>query len=115
LTGEDKFRRAAVLFNILQERTRQNAKWGEQNHGDATWALILSEEIGEVCQAILHDQFGGKAAGTVRAELVQVAAVALAWVECMDRRVAREELEQKSGLSDPELKPIGHSSWKVHK
>lgn len=96
---------------MLSERWRQRAKWGEQNHDDSTWALILGEEFGEVQQAILHDRFGGKSAGTVRAELVQVAAVALAWIECIDRRAAQAAREKASGLSDPELKPLGHSSW----
>jgi NTP pyrophosphatase (non-canonical NTP hydrolase) len=73
--------------DIVKERRNQDKKWGEQNHDDYTWHAILTEEIGEVSQAILHDRFGGAAAGTVRAELVQVAAVALAWIECIDRRL----------------------------
>lgn len=75
-----------VLNEILQERKCQDAKWGEQNHDDYRWLVILMEEAGEVAQAILHDEFGGKAAGTVRAELVQVAAVAVQWLECIGRR-----------------------------
>lgn len=33
-----------------------------------------------------HDCFGGKSAGTTRKELVQLAAVALAWIQAIDRR-----------------------------
>ena len=77
----DRFR------DIVEERRNQDKKWGEQNHDDYIWHAILTEEIGEVSQAILHDRFGGAAAGTVRTELVQVAAVALAWIECIDRRL----------------------------
>ena len=43
---------------------------------------ILGEEIGEVAEA-LHDSEGDAA---LRAELVQVAAVALAWIESIDAR-----------------------------
>jgi NTP pyrophosphatase (non-canonical NTP hydrolase) len=80
-----------ALNDILAERKRQNLKWGEQNHDDATWALIVGEEFGEVQQAILHDRFGGKAAGTTRAELVQLAAVCLQWLECIDRREPQKD------------------------
>lgn len=72
----------------MDERAKQDRVWGEQNHTDIWWAAILGEEFGEVSQAILHDEFGGKAAGTVCTELVQLAAVALAWIECIDRRSA---------------------------
>jgi len=74
------------IFDILHERTLQDKKWGEQNHDDFTWLTVLSEEVGEVAKASLHDKFGGIEAGNVRNELVQVAAVALAWIECIDRR-----------------------------
>lgn len=74
------------LDAIVQERVRQGLKWGEQNHDDKTWLAILTEEVGELAQAILHDEFGGRAAGTARTELVQVAAVAVQWLECMTRR-----------------------------
>lgn len=75
-----------VLKKILCERDRQNKLWGEQNHDNYRWLAILSEELGEVSQAILHDEFGGEAAGGVEIELVQVAAVALQWLECIERR-----------------------------
>ena len=76
-----------TLADITAERSRQDSKWGDQsgNH-DATWLAVLSEEVGEVAQAHLHNVYGGKAAGTLRAELVQVAAVAVAWIDALDRR-----------------------------
>lgn len=75
-----------IFDEIAAERARQDAKWGKQNHSNATWALIAGEELGEVAQAILHDVFGGKAAGTLRQELVQLGAVVVAWLECLDRK-----------------------------
>lgn len=75
----------AVLFDILNERKRQNAKWGEQNHDAYRWLAILSEEVGEAAQAALHNEFGGRAKGTLRTELVQIAAVTIQWLECVDR------------------------------
>lgn len=75
-----------IFEEIAAERTLQDAKWGEQNHADFPWLAILTEEVGEVAQAALHDVFGGSHAGTLRHELMQVAAVAVGWLECIDRR-----------------------------
>lgn len=41
-------------------------------------------EDGEVAQAALHDEFGGDHAGTLRTELVQLAAVIVQWIEHID-------------------------------
>ena len=76
-----------ALLDVRVERLKQDQKWGDQSeHSDAIWQAILTEEVGECAQAVLHNGFGGKAAGTLRDELVQVAAVAVAWVEAIDRR-----------------------------
>jgi len=83
---------ATVFDAIRAERERQNATWGEQDHDAYTWLAILGEEFGEVSQAILHVTFGGKAAGTLRAELVQLVAVGVQWLECIERQAAREEV-----------------------
>ena len=81
-----------VLLQIVKEREQQDHKWGEQNHDDMMWATILGEEFGEACQAALEARFQSikwdrdQAKGCLRDELLQVAAVAVAWVECMDRQ-----------------------------
>ena len=75
---------------IFKEREEQDAKWGPQrNLNNALWSLILGEEVGEVCNAILENKArelsydpGGEQ--DIREELIQVAAVAMAWVECLD-------------------------------
>lgn len=77
-----------ALFSVLLERQRQDQKWGEQNHAFPVWLAILSEEVGEMSQAFLKLNFGGKTperSKNFREELVQVAAVALAMIECCDR------------------------------
>lgn len=76
---------------VLLERTRQDGKWGEQNHSPEVWLAILGEEFGEACQAALTDRFIAKSAipsdgaGDLRKEIVQVAAVAIAMLEWMNR------------------------------
>jgi hypothetical protein len=110
---QDVFHKAHVRNVALQEvRTelyRQDAKWGEQNHpngtpgmwrsttldplsrrvacdlaadkGTVTWAHILTEEVAE---ALAEED-----PSLLRKELIQVAAVAVAWVEKIDRDEAR--------------------------
>jgi NTP pyrophosphatase (non-canonical NTP hydrolase) len=79
-----------AFSSISQERRRQDEKWGEQNHPDPVWLAILTEEVGEAAQEVLTKEFGdaAKGHGSLREELVHVAAVAAAWIECLDRNGA---------------------------
>ena len=119
------FATANVLQEVADERKRQDAKWGEQNHpnlsptaqgtsvygpahraasimclpladaardrvehlarvGMLGYADIAVEELAEAIeQAALGDD------AKLRAELVQTAAVLVAWMECIDRRRAK--------------------------
>lgn len=74
-----------VIGDVADERHNQDLKWGMQNHDPFKWAAILGEEVGEVSRAILEAHFGGDPMARVRAELIQVAAVAVAFAECLDR------------------------------
>ena len=78
-----------VFKEIEEERKRQDAIWGQQNHAPIEWCAILGEEVGEVNKAALETHFKYKGADTdyseYREELIQVAAVAVAMVECIDR------------------------------
>jgi hypothetical protein len=85
-----------VLDDILTERINQDKKWGIQNHSFEEWYVILGEEYGEVGRAICEMQknwrpfFKRKPTKAelnhYREELIQTAAVAVAMVECMERR-----------------------------
>ncbi len=72
------------IQDILAERCRQDEQWGEQNHSPELWLAVLMEEVGEFSEALLCDRFGGTHTD-LRSELVQVAAVSLAMLECCDR------------------------------
>ena len=94
-----------ILKEIEKERQKQNAKWGEQNHMPIEWIAILTEEVGEVSKEALDHHFknpyfdaqGNKEPvldndvvqhirlDKYRKELIQVAAVAVAMIECLDR------------------------------
>lgn len=69
-----------VEQDIRDERDRQDRKWGVQNHGLRTWAVVLMEEVGEFSEAVLQGRITD-----AKAEMVQIAAVAVATLECMDR------------------------------
>lgn len=94
----------AVLNEVYAERARQDDKWGEQNHrdgtGDRRWRDAANHVRGEVdddaryrrttWNGVLREELFEALAESdparLRAELVQVAAVAVAWVEAIDRR-----------------------------
>lgn len=47
----------------------------------ARWLPILGEEFGEVCESLTYD----KDPANLRAELLDVATVAVAWIAALDR------------------------------
>jgi hypothetical protein len=75
--------REQAIKSVIQERYRQDDKWGIQRHRYLLWRTILGEEIGEMDKAWLHTQFGGSEAGKdkVMKEMVQACAVLLAMIE----------------------------------
>lgn len=68
------------IFELIRaERARQDIKWGANRKLASTlWLTILVEEIGEVARAILERQ-------GLKDELVQVAAVAVCWLEELEK------------------------------
>lgn len=70
------------LQDIMEERSRQDRKWGLQNHHDLYWLAILMEEVGEAAKSIIE-----KKQQDAEKELVQCAAVLVAWLECRRRRI----------------------------
>ena len=100
-------RRANILSEIIAERQKQDAKWGEQNHIPIEWSAILTEECGEVAKEALEYHFytkknrlSDKSASSIvwqkeklskyRTELIQVAAVAVAMLESLERNELSE-------------------------
>lgn len=76
---------AFYLGQIGDERAKQDEKWGVRDQSDEKWLPILMEELGEVARCMLE----GNTHSHLRDELVQVAAVAVAWLECKDRKHAK--------------------------
>jgi len=94
----------SILNEVLAERERQDKKWGGvpgiDRLDDHTYAAVLGEEFGEVCQAWLQREVK-----ELRLELIQVAAVAVAWIEEIDNGGAMQRalFRQPLASPDPEL------------
>lgn len=70
----------AVLQRVRAERMKQDSKFGDQRQlPPLKWNSILGEEVGEAAKA-LNDHEDPDA---LIAELTQVAAVAVAWIEAI--------------------------------
>lgn len=69
-----------TLLEVSLERCRQDKKWGEQNHHPFKYLAILGEEVGEANKAAIEGDWNN-----YRVELIQVAAVAVAMIQCFDR------------------------------
>ena len=88
-----------TLAAIKGEGMRQDHKWGEQNHDPSVWLAILTEEVGELAQAILADRFdSGRDEKlhdshhvSMEMEAIQVAAVAAHFIEYLSRRKTNPE------------------------
>ena len=80
--------RSQVIHDEIQaERNRQERKWGQQDHENLKWSAILQEEVGEVAKAILEEpSFECGYDEALRREVIQVAAVAVAWLEAIARQ-----------------------------
>ena len=104
-----------VLELVREERRRQDKKWGyPQKNTPFEWISILTEEVGELAQATNDAFMGGKGTGDpdkVRAEAVQVAAVAVSILEhlgwpslhCADDRDTTAPRPMTAGMSCAEL------------
>jgi hypothetical protein len=81
----------AVLLEVEDERRRQDVKWGQQNHSPLEWLAVLVEEIAEAQKPANHLHWHPDteqrlmALCDYREEMVQIAAVAAAAIESIDR------------------------------
>jgi hypothetical protein len=75
--------RMADEYEIPTEARAKAMTEAAMRRGELTWGHILVEELAEAVEAgVLNGEHA------MRAELVQVAAVAVAWIEAIDRRTA---------------------------
>ena len=79
-----------VINDVIDELIRQRELYSVQRHSDLAWLPILTEELGEVAEALQKDSkaFKDTDSDNLEKELIQIAAVAISWVACIR---AREE------------------------
>lgn len=69
-----------VLQQIIQERERQDRKWGTKFSNSAErWLAILAEEFGEVAMAVVERDYP-----QMKKELIETAAVCVKFLEFFD-------------------------------
>lgn len=91
-----------ALADVVDERIRQEGIGEEKRANGIPWLscsdlamaddtryLVLGEEVGEVANALLEAGYGtaGASRAKAREELVQVAAVAIAWIQAIDHEI----------------------------
>lgn len=98
-----------VAEEVVRERARQDELWGEQNHENGT-GRPGSAELRDRLRSRCDERFAGHKGAwddilveevaealaesdptLLRAELIQIAAVAVAWAEAIDRKAAKDE------------------------
>lgn len=90
--------RLSLYTDVHNERLRAHAKHGAQGNSredaswtNAEWLPILMEELGEVAHLLTYDAFYDQESSKIdrvvelRKELIQVAAMACAWIDSIDK------------------------------
>lgn len=120
MTPDQRQHTLNVLKEVEAERMAQHIKWGEQNHADFSapelsdgakeLAAMSAATARELCEQafasgngnyadILEEEFYEAVAerdskSRLRAELIQLAAVAVAWAEKIDRDFVKEKASE---------------------
>lgn len=84
----------SILNDVIVERARQERKFGPQ-HGQTVdfWLLTIMEEVGECANEAQQLHHGKPRMAELRAELVQVAALAVRLIGKIDR-------DELAGITD---------------
>ena len=100
----------AILDEVRDEVGRQWDKWGDQSHhDDGIWCSILGEEFGESAKEVFEKHVAPSEAMKVareellESELIQVAAVAVSWIEAIRRRKQPQHSTRTLFGDDPRI------------
>lgn len=89
MVGESKTNK--VLVEVAEERRRQDVKWGKHRiHEPQHWIALMAEELGEVARGMLKVNLDN-----YRAELIQLAALAVAACESLDLEWEQDMLDEQ--------------------
>ena len=91
MSGYREMLRNLILGELLVERERQEKKFGVDQYldiSDSDCLAVLIEEVGEVARELNEILLGNSSTEAyhrrLRKELLQTAAVAVAWIEALD-------------------------------
>lgn len=84
-----------ILTMVKNERVRQDENLGVQSHNDGNWQFLLNKELGDFAKAKLSQS----PKETRLRELVQAAAILIAWIE--DEYDRTEKNLSKEQSQDP--------------
>jgi hypothetical protein len=85
-------RQADILDEIVQERIHQDKKWGgpdhDDKHGPYAWVSFITTYLGQAISDIVNEKGSYEVnLRTFRYHMVKVAALAVAAVEMVDRKL----------------------------
>ena len=76
----------SAIDSVISERERQDELWKRQDHTQFRWGMILGDTYGSYCKGVIaQDSPSFPSSLNVRDELVKLAAIAIAAIECIDK------------------------------
>jgi len=79
---------------VREEHGRQIMKWGTQNVTTFEWLAYLTEEVGELAEAISEYEYRAGLPGHIMTEAIQVATLALKIAEIFEEIAIQRMLDQ---------------------
>lgn len=73
-----------ILLKVVVEHYKQIKKWGVQTLPPSEWMMFLTEEVGELAQAISENIYRNGTKNEIFKEAIQVATLALKIAEMSD-------------------------------
>lgn len=91
----------SIFEEVISERKRQDLVFGEQNHSPERWVSIMTQQVGTAAKQAnrFHSPRGSELnLRKYEIEAIQVAAVAFAALECLERgewRIEKNEQDKE--------------------
>ena len=86
-------RNDTVIGDVIAERARQDSEWGGPEHDDThaplEWVAILIKHVGKVADMALAADQRDAALDLIRPRFVKMAAICIAAIEAIDRKMRR--------------------------
>jgi len=99
---------ARVLLDVAVERHEQDRKWGGPAHDDEhsvlDWLDFIRDKAAKAHGLPCKPPFNTAARAEVRRRLIQIAALAVAGVESLDRREAAGAFPREGEAQKPEVR-----------